>query len=175
MELMDIIALLGGLAFFLYGMNALSSGLESLAGGKLESILKRMTSNPVKSLFLGLGITAVIQSSSAMTVMLVGLVNSGLMSISQSVGVIMGSNIGTTVTAWLLSLVGIGEGNIWLQLLKPKNFSLFFAFIGILMIMISKKPKIKDIGGILVAFAVLMYGMEIMSGSVSGLKDDPNF
>lgn len=175
MELMDIIALLGGLAFFLYGMNALSSGLESLAGGKLESILKRMTSNPVKSLFLGLGITAVIQSSSAMTVMLVGLVNSGLMSITQSVGVIMGSNIGTTVTAWLLSLVGIGEGNIWLQLLKPKNFSLFFAFIGILMIMISKKPKIKDIGGILVAFAVLMYGMEIMSGSVSGLKDDPNF
>lgn len=175
MDLMDIIALLGGLAFFLYGMNALSSGLESLAGGKLESILKRMTSNPVKSLFLGLGITAVIQSSSAMTVMLVGLVNSGLMSITQSVGVIMGSNIGTTVTAWLLSLVGIGEGNIWLQLLKPKNFSLFFAFIGILMIMISKKPKIKDIGGILVAFAVLMYGMEIMSGSVSGLKDDPNF
>ncbi len=175
MDLMDVIALLGGLAFFLYGMNALSSGLESLAGGKLESILKRMTSNPVKSLFLGLGITAVIQSSSAMTVMLVGLVNSGLMTINQSVGVIMGSNIGTTVTAWLLSLVGIGDGNIWMQLLKPKNFSLFFAFIGIIMIMMSKKPKMKDIGGILVGFAVLMYGMEIMSGSVSGLKDDPNF
>ncbi|MBQ9700402.1 MAG: Na/Pi cotransporter family protein, partial [Lachnospiraceae bacterium] len=175
MEFMDLIALLGGLALFLFGMNELSAGLERLAGGKLEAILKRMTSNPVKSLFLGMDITAVIQSSSAMTVMLVGLVNSGLMTINQSVGVIMGSNIGTTVTAWLLSLVGIGDGNIWIQLLKPKNFSLIFAFIGILMIMISKKPKMKDIGGIMIGFAVLMLGMETMSDSVNGLKDDPNF
>ena len=175
MDLFNVIALMGGLALFLFGMNELSAGLERLAGGKLEAILKRMTSNPVKSLFLGLGITAVIQSSSAMTVMLVGLVNSGLMTINQSVGVIMGSNIGTTVTAWLLSLVGIGDGNIWMQLLKPKNFSLIFAFIGILMIMISKKPKMKDVGGIMIGFAVLMLGMETMSDSVSGLKDDPNF
>lgn len=175
MDIFAIITLLGGLAFFLYGMNVMSSGLERMAGGKLEAILKRMTSNPFKSLLLGVGITAVIQSSSAMTVMLVGLVNSGLMSINQSVGVIMGSNIGTTVTAWLLSLVGIEGDNVFMNLLKPKNFSLLFAFIGILMIMMSKKPKKKDIGSILVGFAVLMFGMETMSGAVEPLTEDPSF
>lgn len=175
MDIFAIITLLGGLAFFLYGMNVMSSGLERMAGGKLESILKRMTSNPLKSLLLGVGITAVIQSSSAMTVMLVGLVNSGLMTINQSVGVIMGSNIGTTVTAWLLSLVGIEGGNIFMNLLKPKNFSLLFAFIGILMIMMSKKPKKKDIGAILIGFAILMFGMETMSGAVEPLTQNPSF
>ena len=175
MDIFAIITLLGGLAFFLYGMNVLSSGLERMAGGKLESILKKMTSNPFKSLLLGMGITAAIQSSSAMTVMLVGLVNSGIMSLNQTVGVIMGSNIGTTVTAWILSLVGIEGDNIFMNLLKPKNFSLLFAFIGILMIMISKKPKKKDIGSILVGFAILMFGMETMSGAVKPLAEEPGF
>ena len=175
MDIFAIITLLGGLAFFLYGMNVLSSGLERMAGGKLESILKKMTSNPFKSLLLGMGITAAIQSSSAMTVMLVGLVNSGIMSLNQTVGVIMGSNIGTTVTAWILSLVGIEGDNIFMNLLKPKNFSLLFAFIGILMIMISKKPKKKDIGTILVGFAILMFGMETMSGAVKPLAEEPGF
>ena len=175
MDIFAIITLLGGLAFFLYGMNILSSGLERMAGGKLESILKKMTSNPFKSLLLGMGITAAIQSSSAMTVMLVGLVNSGIMSLNQTVGVIMGSNIGTTITAWILSLVGIEGDNILMNLLKPKNFSLLFAFIGILMIMMSKKPKKKDIGSILVGFAILMFGMETMSGAVKPLAEEPSF
>ncbi len=175
MGIFAIITLLGGLAFFLYGMNVLSSGLERMAGGKLESILKKMTSNPFKSLLLGMGITAAIQSSSAMTVMLVGLVNSGIMSLNQTVGVIMGSNIGTTVTAWILSLVGIEGDNIIMNLLKPKNFSLLFAFIGILMIMISNKPKRKDLGTILVGFAILMFGMETMSGAVEPLAESEGF
>ncbi len=175
MDIFTIITLLGGLAFFLYGMNVLSSGLERMAGGKLETILKKMTSNPFKSLLLGMGITAAIQSSSAMTVMLVGLVNSGIMSLNQTVGVIMGSNIGTTVTAWILSLVGIEGDNLFMNLLKPKNFSLLFAFIGILMIMISKKPKKKDVGAILVGFAILMFGMETMSGAVKPLAEEPGF
>ena len=175
MDIFTIITLLGGLAFFLYGMNVLSSGLERMAGGKLETILKKMTSNPFKSLLLGMGITAAIQSSSAMTVMLVGLVNSGIMSLNQTVGVIMGSNIGTTVTAWILSLVGIEGDNLFMNLLKPKNFSLLFAFIGILIIMISKKPKKKDVGAILVGFAILMFGMETMSGAVKPLAEEPGF
>lgn len=175
MDIFTIITLLGGLAFFLYGMNVLSSGLERMAGGKLETILKKMTSNPFKSLLLGMGITAAIQSSSAMTVMLVGLVNSGIMSLNQTVGVIMGSNIGTTITAWILSLVGIEGDNLFMNLLKPKNFSLLFAFIGILMIMISKKPKKKDVGAILVGFAILMFGMETMSGAVKPLAEEPGF
>ena len=164
-----------GLALFLYGMSLMSQGLEKLAGGKLEGILKKMTSNPVKSLFLGIGITAVIQSSSAVTVMLVGLVNSGIMQLSGTVGVIMGSNIGTTVTAWILSLVGIESNNVWIKLLKPESFSPILALIGIILMMSSKTSKKKDIGSIMIGFAILMYGMDFMSDSVSPLADMPEF
>lgn len=167
--------LIGGLAFFLYGMHVLSVSLERMAGGKLEHALKKMTSNKWKGLLLGAGITVAIQSSSAMTVMLVGLVNSGIMNIGQTVGVIMGSNIGTTLTAWLLSLVGIESNNIWIGLLKPENFSLIFAFVGIIMVMMSKKAKRRDIGTALIAFAVLMYGMKLMSDAVSPLAESESF
>lgn len=175
MDIYHIITLCGGLAFFLYGMNVLSSGLEKLSGGKLEGILKKATSHPLKALALGLGVTAVIQSSSAVTVMLVGLVNSGIMSLSQSVGVIMGSNVGTTMTAWILTTIGIEGDNIFIKLLKPENFSPIVALIGIAMIMISKKPSRKNIGTVFVGFAVLMYGMELMKDAVSPLADSPEF
>lgn len=175
MDIFSVITLMGGLAFFLYGMTVMSSGLERMSGGKLERSLKKMTSNPFTSLLLGAGITIAIQSSSAMTVMLVGLVNSGIMDISQTVGVIMGSNIGTTLTAWLLSLVGLETDNVWIKMLKPENFSLLFAFIGILLIMMSKNAKKKDIGAIFVGFAVLMFGMELMGDAVSPLADMPEF
>ena len=175
MDIFNLIRLAGGLAFFLYGMHVMSGGLERMAGSKLQSLLKKMTSNPFKSLLLGAGITIAIQSSSATTVMLVGLVNSGIMSIGQSAGVIMGSNIGTTLTAWLLSLVGLETNNFWLKMLKPENFSLVFALVGIIMIMMSKNTKKRDIGSILVGFAVLMYGMKLMSDAVSPLADMPEF
>ena len=175
MDLFSFIMLGGGLAFFLYGMHVMSSGLERMAGGKLEGALRRMTSSLWKSLALGAGITIAIQSSSAMTVMLVGLVNSGIMDISQTVGVIMGSNIGTTLTAWLLSLVGLETSNVALRLLKPENFSLIFALVGAVMIMMAKTQKKKDIGSIFVGFAVLMYGMKLMSNAVSPLADAPEF
>ena len=177
MGIIEFITLIGGVAFFLYGMTVMSNGLEKMSGGKLEATLKKMTSNPFKSLALGAGITIAIQSSSAMTVMLVGLVNSGIMSLSQTVGLIMGSNIGTTLTAWLTSLIGIessGSGFSFTDLLKPSNFSLIFALVGVLLIM-GKNKKRKDIGNILVGFAVLMCGMGLMGDSVSGLKDDPEF
>lgn len=173
--ILNLIQLLGGLAFFLYGMHVMSSGLERMAGGKLERGLKRMTSNLGMSLLLGAGITIAIQSSSAMTVMLVGLVNSGIMQITQTVGIIMGSNIGTTFTAWLTSMVGIETDNIWMTLLKPENFSLIFALIGIVLIMLSKKQKRRDMGAIFVGFAVLMYGMKLMSGAVSPLAETEGF
>ncbi len=175
MDFFSIITLLGGLAFFLYGMNMLSSGLERLAGGKLESGLKKLTSNRFMGLLLGICITAAIQSSSAVTVMLVGLVNSGIMTIGRSIAVIMGSNIGTTMTAWILTLIGVESDNFWMQLMKPENFSLAFAFIGILLIMGSKSSKKKDVGAILVGFAILMYGMKLMSGAVKPLANDPTF
>ena len=170
-----VFTLLGGLAFFLYGMNVMSSGLEKLAGGKLEKTLKRMTSNKVKSMGLGAGITIAIQSSSALTVMLVGLVNSGIMALEQTVGVIFGSNIGTTLTAWILSLAGIdGGGNFFLELLKPKNFSPIVALIGIILIMMSKSDRKKDIGTIMVGFAVLMFGMTLMGDAVEPLGNEEN-
>jgi phosphate:Na+ symporter len=175
MDIFSVIALLGGLAFFLYGMHVMSGGLEKISGGKLEGILRQMTSNPIKSLMLGAGITVAIQSSSAMTVMLVGLVNSGIMQLGQTIGVIMGSNIGTTLTAWLLSLAGINSSVVWIKLLKPENFAPIAAFIGIIMIMSSKSLKKKDIGSILVGFSVLMYGMVIMGQAVSPLADMPQF
>jgi phosphate:Na+ symporter len=175
MDIFSLITLLGGLALFLYGMNLMSQGLEKLAGGRLEDILKRMTANPIKSLFLGAGITALIQSSSAVTVMLVGLVNSGIMELSGTAGIIMGSNIGTTVTAWILSLVGIESDHVLVKLLKPESFSPILALIGIIMMMSAKTSKKKDTGSILIGFAILMYGMKFMSDSVSPLRDMPEF
>ena len=175
MDFFSIIKMLGGLAFFLYGMSMLSGGLERMAGGKLEAGLKKLTTNRIMGLLLGIGITAAIQSSSAVTVMLVGLVNSGIMSIGRSISVIMGSNIGTTMTAWILTLVGVESSNFWMKMLKPENFSLIFAFIGILLIMAGKKERHKSIGGILIGFAVLMYGMKMMSDAVKPLADNDAF
>ena len=175
MDLFDILALGGGLALFLYGMNVMSTGLEKLAGGKLEGILRTMTSSPIKGLLFGALVTAVIQSSSAVTVMLVGLVNSGIMALSQTVGVIMGANIGTTITAWLLSLVSVSGSSIVMQMLKPANFSLVLAMIGILCIMAGKTQKKKDLGSILLGFTILMYGMNMMSDAVEPLRDMPGF
>ena len=175
MDLFSIFTLCGGLAFFLYGMTTMSKSLEKMAGGKLERLLKNMTSNPFKSLLLGAGITIAIQSSSAMTVMLVGLVNSGVMELGQTIGVIMGSNIGTTLTAWILSLTGLESGNVFVNLLKPENFSPLVALVGIILIMGSKKQKRRDIGRIMVGFSILMYGMELMKEAVSPLADIPEF
>ena len=175
MDLFSILALGGGLALFLYGMNVMSVGLEKLAGGKLEGILRSMTSSPIKGMLFGALVTAVIQSSSAVTVMLVGLVNSGIMALSQSVGVIMGANIGTTITAWLLSLVSLDGSSVLIKMLKPANFSLVLAMIGILCIMTGKTQKKKDLGSILLGFTILMYGMNMMSDAVEPLKDMPGF
>ena len=175
MDIFSVFTLCGGLAFFLYGMTTMSKSLEKMAGGKLERLLKRMTSNPFNSLLLGAGITIAIQSSSAMTVMLVGLVNSGVMELGQTIGVIMGSNIGTTLTAWILSLTGIESESVFVNLLKPENFSPVIALIGIILIMGSKKQKRRDIGRIMVGFAILMYGMELMKNAVSPLADMPEF
>ncbi|HOH87953.1 Na/Pi cotransporter family protein [Ruminococcus sp.] len=175
MNIFSICTLCGGLAFFLFGMHVMSQSLEKIAGGKLEATLKKMTSNPFKSLALGAGITIAVQSSSAMTVMLVGLVNSGIMQLEQTVGVIMGSNIGTTLTAWLLSTAGIKSDNVLISLLKPENFAPIVALIGIIMIMMSKKKKRQDIGTIMVGFAVLMFGMELMKDAVSPLAEMEGF
>ncbi len=161
-----------GLSFFLYGMNAMSSGLEKLAGGTLEKTLKKMTSSPLKAMLLGMVITAVIQSSSATTVMMVGLVNSGIMTLKQSIGVIMGSNVGTTITAWLLTLTGIEGDSLLMTMLKPKYFSPVLAVVGVMMIMMCKKAKKRDIGGIMVSFAVLMYGMDFMSNAMKAVPQD---
>ena len=175
MDIFSVFTLCGGLAFFLYGMNTMSKSLEKMAGGKLERLLKRMTSNPLKSLLLGAGITIAIQSSSAMTVMLVGLVNSGVMELGQTIGVIMGSNIGTTLTAWILSLTGIQSESILVNMLKPENFSPLVALAGIILIMGSKRQKRRDVGRIMMGFSILMYGMELMSDAVSPLADMPEF
>ena len=170
-----IVKLIGGLAFFLYGMNEMSGGLKKISGGKLEKTLRKMTDTPIKGLVLGAGITIAIQSSSAMTVMLVGLVNSGILSLSQTVGVIMGSNVGTTLTAWILSLSGIDGGNIILQFLKPNNFAPIVALIGIGLIMISKKAKRRDVGNIMVGFAILMTGMSLMGEAGERMSEMPQF
>ena len=175
MDIFSLFTLCGGLAFFLYGMTTMSKSLEKMAGGKLERLLKRMTSSPFKSLLLGAGITIAIQSSSAMTVMLVGLVNSGVMELGQTIGVIMGSNIGTTLTAWILSLAGIESESVFVNLLKPENFSPVIALVGIILIMGSKKQRRRDIGRIMVGFSILMYGMELMKNAVSPLADLPEF
>lgn len=175
MDVFSIFTLLGGLAFFLYGMNVMSNGLEKMTGGKLEKTLKMMTSNPIKSLLLGAGITIAIQSSSAMTVMLVGFVNSGIMELGQTIGIIMGSNVGTTLTAWVLSLAGVESGNFFIRLLKPSAFAPIVALIGIILIMVSKNTKKKDIGTIMLGFSVLMSGMSAMSDAMSPLADMPEF
>lgn len=175
MSVFNIFTLLGGLAFFLFGMSTMSGGLERVAGSKLERILGKMTDKPIKGFILGMGITATIQSSSAVTVMLVGLVNSGIMKLGQCVGVLMGTNIGTTVTAWMLSLAGISSDNFFISLLKPSSFSPLIALGGILLMMMSKKNRSKDIGSIMMGFAVLMYGMELMSGAMDPLAESPKF
>ena len=175
MDIFSLFTLCGGLAFFLYGMTTMSKSLEKMAGGRLERLLKRMTSNPMKGLLLGAGITIAVQSSSAVTVMLVGLVNSGVMELGQTIGVIMGSNVGTTLTAWILSLTGIESESVLLNLLKPENFSPLFALAGILLIMGSKRQRRRDIGRILIGFAILMSGMEMMKNSVSPLAEMPGF
>lgn len=175
MDIYSIIMLCNGLAFFLFGMYVMSGNLEKVAGGRLEDVLGTLTSNPQKSFLLGAVITIAIQSSSALTVMLVGLVNSGIMTISQTVGVIMGSNVGTTLTAWILSLNGIKTDNIFLSLLKPENFSPIIALIGVILIMGAKSARKKNIGNIMVGFAILMFGMNLMSNSVAPLSEMPEF
>lgn len=169
----EVLQLLIGLAIFLFGMSLLGEGLEKQSGGSLSKVLSNLTSNPFKGLLLGLGVTAVIQSSSATTVMVVGFVNSGIMAFEQSIGIIMGANIGTTVTAWLLSLTGL-EGNGLVAMLKPANFTPILAVIGIIMYM-GKHQKRKDIGFLMLAFSILMQGMELMSGSVTALEDNADF
>lgn len=175
MDVFSIISLFGGLALFLYGMHAMSAGLEKIAGGKLQSTLQKMTSHTSTSLIFGTLITMAIQSSSALTVMLVGLVNSGIMELGQTVSVILGGNIGTTITAWILSLVGIQGDSIFIRLLKPENFSHIMALIGVMMLMASKSARRKDTGGVLVGFAILMYGMTLMSASVAPLAEISEF
>ena len=175
MDFFDFLTLLGGLALFLFGMNTMGDGLAKTAGSKLEKILERLTSNPIKGVLLGAGVTAVIQSSSATTVMVVGFVNSGIMKLSQAVGVIMGANIGTTVTSWILSLTGIESTNFFIRMLKPSSFSPILAIIGVILLLFMKDEKKKDIGTIMVGFAVLMFGMETMSGAVEPLAEVPAF
>ncbi len=174
-SIFNIFTLLGGLAFFLYGMKVMSTGLEKLTGGKLEVALKKMTENKLKALLLGMGITIAIQSSSAMTVMLVGFVNSGIMNLEQTIGVCFGSDIGTTLTAWILSLAGVDGKNPFIKMLKPSSFAPLVALIGVIMIMAAKKNKKKDVGRILVGFSIIMTGMTFMSDAVSPLADSPKF
>lgn len=175
MDIFGILTMIGGLAMFLYGMSVMGAGLEKMSGGRLERILEGLTSNPIKAVLLGAGVTAVIQSSSATTVMVVGFVNSGIMKLSQAIGIIMGANVGTTITSWLLSLTGIQGSNLFLKLLKPSSFSPVLAMIGIILRMSGKSDKKKEIGEILLGFAVLMFGMQTMSGAVEPLADVPEF
>ena len=175
MDFFGLLTMIGGLALFLYGMKTMGDALSKMAGGRLEQVLERMTNNSVKAALLGAGVTAVIQSSSATTVMVVGFVNSGIMKLSQAVGVIMGANIGTTVTSWILSLSGIESGNFFIKLLKPSSFSPVLALIGVILVMFIKNTKKNDVGTILIGFAVLMFGMDTMSGAVKPLADVPEF
>ena len=175
MGIFEILTLLGGLALFLYGMDVMGDGLKKLAGGRMEMILAKLTSNPFKGFMLGFIVTAIIQSSSATTVMLVGFVNSGIMKLGQTISIIMGANVGTTVTSWLLSLSGIEGEVIWLKLLKPSSFTPILAVVGVVITMFSKSDKKKNIATILLGFAVLMFGMEAMSDAVSGLKGNEEF
>ena len=175
MDLFDILTLIGGLSLFLFGMDQMGSALERRAGEGLKTMLGRLTSGKAAGFLTGLAVTAVIQSSSATTVMVVGFVNSGLMSLRQAINVIMGANVGTTVTAWIFSLTGIESGNFFVQLLKPTSFTPVLALMGVICLMTGKQGKRRDTGMILLGFAVLMFGMDTMSGAVSGLRDVPQF
>ncbi|MBQ4347875.1 MAG: Na/Pi cotransporter family protein [Firmicutes bacterium] len=175
MDIFSVFTLLGGVAMFLYGIHILSGGLSKISGGKLERTLRKLTSNKLKSIALGAGITIAIQSSSALTVMLVGLVNSGIMKLGQTVGVIMGSNIGTTLTAWIFSLSGVESSNFFIKMLKPTSFSPLLALVGVILIAMKAKGKRREIGTVLVGFAILMFGMSTMSDAVKPLADMPEF
>ncbi len=175
MDIFGVLTMIGGLALFLYGMSVMGAGLEKMSGGKLERILENLTSNPIKAVLLGAGVTAVIQSSSATTVMVVGFVNSGIMKLSQAVGIIMGANVGTTITSWLLSLTGLQGDSILIRMLKPSSFSPILALIGIVLFMSGKSDRKKVVGEILMGFSVLMFGMQTMSGAVEPLADVPEF
>ncbi len=175
MSFFDLLSMVGGLALFLYGMHILSEGLEKLSGGRLERILENLTNSKWKAVLLGAGVTAVIQSSSATTVMVVGFVNSGIMKLKQAIGVIMGANVGTTVTSWILSLTGIESDNFLVKLLKPTSFSPLLAIVGVIFIMFLKNGKKRDLGTIFVGFAILMFGMDAMSSAMKPLSDIPEF
>ena len=175
MDFFDLLTMIGGLALFLYGMHLLSEGLEKLSGGRLERVLENLTNNRFKAVLLGAGVTAVIQSSSATTVMVVGFVNSGIMKLSQAIGIIMGANVGTTITSWLLSLTGIESDNFFLQLVKPTSFSPILAVIGVVFILFLKNGRKRDLGSILVGFAILMTGMDTMSSAMKPLSQVPWF
>lgn len=175
MDIFGVLTMLGGLAMFLYGMTAMGDALSRASGGKMEQILEKLTSNKLKGVLLGAAVTAVIQSSSATTVMVVGFVNSGIMKLSQAISIIMGSNIGTTMTAWILSLSGIEGDSFWIQMLKPTSFSPVLAVIGIILFMFSKSERKKDIGNVLIGFAILMFGMDTMSSAVEPLAAVPEF
>lgn len=175
MDIFSIISLLGGLALFLYGMDVMSNGLEKASGGKLNDSLRKATKNRFVAMLFGIVITVAVQSSSAVTVMLVGLVNSGILEFGQTIGVMMGSNIGTTLTAWILSLAGIDSDVVWINLLKPANFSPLFALVGVILIMVCKKEKSKNIGSVLIGFSVLMFGMNMMSEAMEPLAEMPEF
>ena len=175
MDFFNILTMIGGLALFLYGMHILGEGLTKVSGGKMERLLEKLTSSALKAMLLGAGVTAVIQSSSATTVMVVGFVNSGIMKLSQAVGVIMGANVGTTATSWILSMTGIESSHFIVQMLKPTSFSPILAIIGVSFVMFSKNEKKRDIGSVMIGFAVLMFGMETMSAAVKPLADIPQF
>lgn len=175
MDFFGLLTMLGGLALFLYGMNTMGDGLAKMAGSRLEQILEKLTSTPIRAVLLGAGVTAVIQSSSATTVMVVGFVNSGIMKLSQAVGIIMGANVGTTITSWILSLAGVEGDSFFIRLLKPSSFSPVLAMVGVIFLLFLKNEKKKDIGTILLGFAVLMFGMETMSGAVKPLANVPEF
>ncbi len=175
MDIFSILTMIGGLALFLYGMQVMGDGLKKASGGKLEMILEKLTSNKMMAVLLGAGVTALIQSSSATTVMVVGFVNSGIMKLSQAVGVILGANVGATLTAWLLSLTGVEGSNFFLQLLKPSSFSPILAITGVIILAMSKRERQKDVASIMIGFAVLMFGMDAMSGAVEPLADMPEF
>ena len=172
MDIFDALTLIGGLCLFLFGMNVMGESLERAAGSSLRSLLGKLTGNRMMGFLTGLAVTAVIQSSSATTVMVVGFVNSGLLKLSQAIGVIMGANVGTTVTAWILSLSGVEGDSLFMQLLKPTSFTPILALIGVVYYMFLKDSKKKDIGMILLGFAVLMFGMDTMSGAVKGLRNE---
>lgn len=175
MDFFGVLTMVGGLALFLYGMEVMGSGLSKASGGRLELLLEKLTSSKLKAVVLGALVTAVIQSSSATTVMVVGFVNSGIMKLTQAIGIIMGANVGTTITSWILSLSGIESNSFFIRLLKPTSFSPVLALIGVAFLMFSKKDKLKDAGSILIGFAVLMFGMDTMSGAVKPLADVPEF